>query len=88
VQGGLSTGTRTAPSLPVSAVRTDKPVTYVQILIGDKVEHQPVVTGFIGEVNGQTMVEVIGLPAGTRAIAGSVGPLLAGTPVTVKAAGK
>jgi len=88
LQGGLSTGTRTAPSLPVSAVRTDKPVTYVQILIGDKVEHQPVVTGFIGEVNGQTMVEVIGLPAGTRAIAGSVGPLLAGTPVTVKAAGK
>jgi len=88
LQGGLSTGTRTAPSLPVSAVRTDKPVTYVQILIGDKVEHQPVVTGFIGEVNGQTMVEVIGLPAGTRAIAGSVGPLLAGTPVAVKAAGK
>lgn len=88
VQGGLSTGSRTSPALPITAVRTDKPVTYVQIIVGDKVEHQPVVTGFIGDVKGQAMVEIIGLPPGTRALTGSVGTLLAGTPVSIKPAGK
>ena len=88
LQGRLSTGSRTGPALPLSAVRTDKPVTYVQIVVDGKVEHQPVVTGFIGDYQGQTMVEVMGLPAGTRALLGSVGALLAGTPVTVNEAGK
>jgi hypothetical protein len=69
-------------------VRTDKPVTYVQIVVDGKIEHQPVVTGFIGDYQGQTMVEVMGLPAGTRALLGSIGALLAGTPVTVNEAGK
>ena len=88
VQGSLSTGSRTGPALPLNAVRTDKPLTYVQIIVDGKVEHQSVVTGFIGDYQGQTMVEVMGLPAGTRALLGSVGALLAGTPVTVNEAGK
>ena len=88
VQGSLSTGSRTGPALPLSAVRTDKPVTYVQIILDNKVVHQAVVTGFIGDFQGQTMVEVIGLPTGTRALLGNVGALLAGTPVTVNEAGK
>ncbi len=88
VQGHLSTGSRTGPALPLSAVRTDKPVTYVQTIVDGKVEHQAVVTGFIGDYQGQTMVEVIGLAQGTRALLGSVGALLAGTPVTVNEAGK
>jgi len=88
LQGRLSTGSRTGPALPLSAVRTDKPVTYVQIVVAGKVEHQPVVTGFIGDYQGQTMVEIMGLPEGTRALLGSVGTLLAGTPITVNEAGK
>ncbi len=88
VQGHLSTGSRTGPALPLSAVRTDKPVTYAQTIVDGKVEHQTVVTGFIGDYQGQTMVEVIGLAPGTRALLGSVGALLAGTPVTVNEAGK
>jgi RND family efflux transporter MFP subunit len=88
VQGHLSTGSRTGPALPLSAVRTDKPVTYAQTIVDGKVEHQTVVTGFIGDHQGQTMVEVIGLAPGTRALLGSVGALLAGTPVTVNEAGK
>ena len=88
LQGRLSTGSRTGPALPLSAVRTDKPVTYVQIVVAGKVEHQPVVTGFIGDYQGQTMVEIMGLPDGTRALLGSVGTLLAGTPITVNEAGK
>jgi RND family efflux transporter MFP subunit len=88
VQGRLSTGSRTGPALPLSAVRTDKPVTYAQTIVDGKVEHQTVVTGFIGDYQGQTMVEVIGLAPGTRALLGSVGALLAGTPVTVNEAGK
>jgi RND family efflux transporter MFP subunit len=87
LQGRLSTGSRTGPALPLSAVRTDKPVTYVQIVVDGKVEHQPVVTGFIGDYQGQTMVEVIGLAAGTRALLGSIGSVLAGTPVTINEAG-
>ncbi len=88
VQGSLSTGSRTGPALPLSAVRTDKPLTYVQIIVDGKVEHQSVVTGFIGDYQGQAMVEVMGLPAGTRALLGNVGALLAGTPVTINEAGK
>jgi RND family efflux transporter MFP subunit len=88
VQGHLSTGSRTGPALPLSAVRTDKPVTYAQTIVDRKVAHQTVVTGFIGDYQGQTMVEVIGLAPGTRALLGSVGALLAGTPVTVNEAGK
>jgi hypothetical protein len=88
VQGHLSTGSRTGPALPLSAVRTDKPVTYAQTIVDGKVAHQTVVTGFIGDHQGQTMVEVIGLAPGTRALLGSVGALLAGTPVTVNEAGK
>jgi RND family efflux transporter MFP subunit len=88
VQGHLSTGSRTGPALPLSAVRTDKPVTYAQTIVDGKVAHQTVVTGFIGDYQGQTMVEVIGLAPGTRALLGSVGALLAGTPVTVNEAGK
>jgi hypothetical protein len=84
----LSTGSRTGPALPLSAVRTDKPVTYAQTIVDGKVAHQAVVTGFIGDYQGQTMVEVIGLAPGTRVLLGSVGALLAGTPVTVNEAGK
>ncbi len=88
VQGRLSTGSRIGPALPLSAVRTDKPLTYAQTIVDGKVEHQTVVTGFIGDYQGQTMVEVVGLAPGTRALLGSVGALLAGTPVTVNEAGK
>ena len=46
------------------------------------------IVGAIAPQAGQSMVEIIGLPPGTRAITGSVGTLLAGTPVSVKQAGK
>ncbi len=87
-QGLLATGTVSALALPLSAVRTDKPAPYVQMLEGDRVRHVPVVLGARGELNQQTMVEVSGLIAGTQVLIGGVGPMLADTVVSLAAGAK
>jgi len=87
-QGLLATGSVSALALPLSAVRTDKPVPYVQMLEGDRVRHVPVVMGTRGEVNQQTMVEVSGLVAGAQVLIGGVGPMLADTVVNLTAGAK
>ena len=87
-QGLLATGSVSALALPLSAVRTDKPVPYVQMLEGDRVRHVPVVMGARGELNQQTMVEVSGLSAGAQILIGGVGPMLADTVVSLAAGAK
>ena len=87
-QGLLATGSVSALALPLSAVRTDKPVPYVQMLEGDRVRHVPVVMGARGELNQQTMVEVSGLSAGAQILLGGVGPMLADTVVSLAAGAK
>jgi len=87
-QGLLATGSVSALALPLSAVRTDKPVPYVQMLEGDRVRHVPVVMGTRGELNQQTMVEVSGLVAGAQVLIGGVGPMLADTVVNLTAGAK
>jgi RND family efflux transporter MFP subunit len=87
-QGLLATGSVSALALPLSAVRTDKPAPYVQMLEGDRVRHVPVVMGARGELNQQTMVEVSGLAAGAQVLIGGVGPMLADTVVSVAAGAK
>lgn len=84
-QGTLVVGTRESLSLPVSAVRNDRPRPYVQIVRDHKVVHQALDLGMQGEVDGQWMVAVEGLPEKTAVIAGSVGRLREGT--VVKLAG-
>lgn len=61
-QGALIVGNRSSLSLPLTAVRNDRPRPYVQIVRDNKVVHQPVDLGVQGEVDGQWMVAVEGLP--------------------------
>lgn len=81
VQGLLDTGQQAALSVPLSAVRTDKPVPYLQLVQDGRVVHRPVQPGLRGQDQGETLVAVTGVPAGTVALRGSVGALPAGTAV-------
>jgi RND family efflux transporter MFP subunit len=87
-QGLLATGSVSALALPLSAVRTDKPAPYVQMLEGNRVRHVPVILGMRGELNQQTMVEVSGLAAGAQVLMGGVGPMLADTLVSTNGGAK
>jgi RND family efflux transporter MFP subunit len=78
-QGILATGMTQAPALPLSAVRTDKPQPYVQLISNGQVMHQTVVMGARGEFEGQAMVGIQGVAEGTTVLGGSVGSIRAGT---------
>ena len=80
-QGTVAIGRTSALALPLSAVRTDKPAPYVQVVQDDKVAHVPVETGARGEADKDSWVAVTGLQAGAVVIRGHVGPLREGTAV-------
>jgi len=85
-EGLLATGTVTTLAVPLSAVRTDKPKPYVQVVQGDVVQHVTVALGARSEVDGQTLVGVTGLTPGATVLAGTVGVLREGTRVKMAAA--
>ncbi|MEO8856981.1 MAG: efflux RND transporter periplasmic adaptor subunit [Burkholderiaceae bacterium] len=87
-QGTLHTGRSEALSVPLSAVRTDKPAPYVQRISNDRVVNQPVQLGARGEADGQIMVAVTGVPEQATLINGSVGTLREGTAVKFTAGTK
>jgi len=80
-QGVLVTGRLQALVVPLTAVRTDEPQPYVQLINQMQVLHQPVELGPRGEVDGQTMVAVKGVAENATLVAGTVGTLRAGTAV-------
>ena len=80
-QGTLGTGKTSALVVPLSAVRTDKPSPYVQVVESGQVLHKPVATGARGEVARETMVAVQGVAAGAMVIKGHLGTLREGTAV-------
>ena len=80
-QGTLGTDRLQTLAVPLNAVRTDKPQPYVQLVINHQVVHQTVVTGARGEVDGQTMVAVQGLPENATVVSGTLGPLRDGSAV-------
>lgn len=82
-EGKLGTGRATGLTVPVSAVRTDKPSPYVQVVSNDQVQHKPVTLGVRGEAAGQSdlFVVVEGVADGESVLAGSVGPLREGTAI-------
>ncbi|MBX3653747.1 MAG: efflux RND transporter periplasmic adaptor subunit [Ramlibacter sp.] len=84
-QGTLGTAQVSALTVPLSAVRTDKPSPYVQVVRDDKVAHVAVQTGARGTAGGdasrETLVAVQGLAPGAVVIQGSVGSLREGTAV-------
>ena len=81
VQGTLNVGSITSLALPVSAVRTDKPQPYVQLVKQNQVQHMNVTLGARGEFAGVAMVAISGLSEGSVVIDGAVGSLRAGTQV-------
>ena len=81
-QGSLATTSFTGLTLPLSAVRTDKPMPYVQVVENKKVVHRPVTLGERGEINGSLMVAVEGLAENTVVMAGSVGAVREGVSIT------
>jgi RND family efflux transporter MFP subunit len=87
-QGTLGTGHLQTLALPLSAVRTDKPQAYVQVVSNNKVSHQNVELGARGEVDGQTMVAIKGLSEGATAIIGSIGTLRQGSTIKIIQSGK
>jgi hypothetical protein len=91
-QGTVAISSTTALALPLSAVRTDKPLPYVQILVDGKVQHQTVTLGArgigsdAGKADAPLMVAVEGLAAGAQVLAGTVGPLRPGSAISLGAA--
>ncbi|MBE7365949.1 efflux RND transporter periplasmic adaptor subunit [Ramlibacter pallidus] len=80
-QGTLAVGRTTGLAVPLSAVRTDKPAPYVQVVENNKVAHKAVQPGARGEAERDTWVAVGGLADAAVVIRGHVGPLREGTPV-------
>jgi RND family efflux transporter MFP subunit len=85
-QGLLATGSQRVIAIPLSAVRTDKPQPYVQVLADGKIQHQTVELGSRGEYQSQTMVAVTGLAPGKKILAGVAGPMTAGTAISIEGA--
>jgi RND family efflux transporter MFP subunit len=85
-QGHLQTGTLQALALPLSAVRTDKPQPYVQVIANGKVDHVTVDVLGRGDVDGVTFAAVKGVADGTQVLSGTVGKVRAGTPVQTSSA--
>ena len=85
-QGTLATARTSALAVPLSAVRTDKPAPYVQIVEDNRVAHRTVDPGARGEAGKEIMVAVEGLAPGALVIRGNVGPLREGLAVKFTAA--
>lgn len=84
-QGTLNTGRLAALAVPLSAVRTDKPAPYVQVVEDNKVTHKTVETGArasnAASGSSETLVAVKGLADNAVVILGAVGALREGTTV-------
>ena len=80
-QGTLGTARASLLSVPVSAVLTDKPEPYVQVVENGQVAHRPVELGARGSVGSEDVVAVKGLADGALVIRGEIGSLREGTKV-------
>ena len=86
VQGTLETGSADVLAVPLDAVRTDKPVPYVQVVQQGRVVHLNVQTGERSRGEGQTLVATQGLQEGMQVLTGRVGALPEGTVLVLPAA--
>ena len=84
-QGSLELGQVQTLTVPMSAVRTDKPQPYVQIVVNGRVVHQNVALGVQGDFEGQAMVGIQDVPENALILSGSVGVLQADTQVKINA---
>jgi membrane fusion protein, multidrug efflux system len=84
-QGVLGTAKIQTLSVPLAAVRNDKPVPYVQVLQDGMVSHQSVQVGTQGDAQGTTMVGIKNINAGTQVTMGSAGFIREGTKIKIGA---
>jgi multidrug efflux system membrane fusion protein len=80
-QGTLGTARASLLSVPVSAVRTDKPAPYVQAIENGVVVHKSVELGTRGTAGTDAVVAVKGLADGAVIVRGEIGALREGTKV-------
>jgi multidrug efflux system membrane fusion protein len=73
-------------SVPLGAVRTDKPLPYLQLVNQLQIAHQSVELGVRGAAEGQIMVAIKGVPEGATVVSGTLGALPAGTTVKLTSA--
>ncbi|MBY0409498.1 MAG: efflux RND transporter periplasmic adaptor subunit, partial [Burkholderiaceae bacterium] len=85
VQGTLETGRINVLTVPLDAVRTDKPTPYVQMVKDGRVVHTTVKTGTRTALGGQTLVSIEGVPEGSAVVTGRIGMLREGTAVSYTA---
>jgi RND family efflux transporter MFP subunit len=82
-QGSLGTDKVSTLTVPLSAVRSDKPTPYVQVLEGNIVKHVSVELAQRGEVvtNGrsETVVAIKGISENAQVLVGSLGAVREGT---------
>jgi membrane fusion protein, multidrug efflux system len=82
-QGSLGTATVSALTVPLSAVRNDKPTPYVQVIDGNIVKHISVELAQRGEVvtagRSETVVAVKGIAENTQVLVGALGTVREGT---------
>jgi membrane fusion protein, multidrug efflux system len=82
-QGTLATAKVQTLSVPLAAVRNDKPVPYVQVVKDGSIVHQSVELGAQGDAQGTTMVAVKNINAGTQVTLASAGFIRDGSKVKV-----
>ncbi|MGQ0710623.1 MAG: efflux RND transporter periplasmic adaptor subunit [Rhodoferax sp.] len=87
-QGVVELGTQDSLALPLSAVRTDKPQPYVQVLQGGKVQHASVEVLRRAQYQGQAYAAIRGVDQGTQVLVGSLGAVRAGTDAKVAQTGQ
>lgn len=87
-QGHIAVGTQSSLSLPLSAVRTDKPQPYVQVLREGQIEHLPVQVLRRTRWEGEPYAAIAGLDAALPVLAGRVGAIRAGSPAALAAVGQ
>ncbi|MBS7807542.1 efflux RND transporter periplasmic adaptor subunit [Variovorax sp. PCZ-1] len=82
-QGTLDTVKETVLAVPLSAVRTDKPQPYVQLIQNGRIAHQTVELGGRGEAQGMTMVAIKNIAAGAMITPASAGNLRENTKISL-----
>ncbi len=82
-QGTLDTVRETVSAAPLSAVRTDKPQPYVQLVNNGRIVHQLVEMGARGEAQGQTMVALKNIAPDALLTRASAGNLREGSRVSM-----
>ena len=85
-QGQLQVGRASGVVVPMSAVRSDRPQPYVQVLDNGRVAHRTVQVGERGEQDGVAVAIVTGLADGAQVLLGHVGALREGAAARLPAA--